>query len=148
MLKLKKNLIAGLISSITGAALWFLIPIGITMKVSTATKAVGPDYMPKLIAVTLMIMGLILIAQSVVFKKDEVIEIRFEQEKTVVQYLLILIAMVAAMPVTGYLPAGLIASLLFFLVFREKNRAHYAVVLAVCVIVYCLFRFLLGIPLP
>ena len=148
MLKLKKNLTAGMISCIVGVALWFLIPIGITMKVSTVTNAVGPDYMPKLIAITLVVMGLILVAQSVIFKKDEYVEIRFAQEKMVLLYLLILIAMVVAMPIIGYLPAGLIASVLFFLAFKEKNKVHYAIVLAICVIVYCLFQFLLGIPLP
>lgn len=148
MLKLKKNLSAGVLSCILGIAYWFLIPIGIDAKVEIETNAVGPEYMPRLISVLLIVLGAMLIVQSVVLKKDEVFVWNFHQEKPVLLYLAVLFGLIVLIPLIGFLVSSIVAAVLFLLLMQEKNKWFYGIVLAICILIYVIFRFALGIPLP
>ena len=148
MLKLKKNLSAGIFSCAMGIGYRFLIPIGIKKKLTIVTNAVGPDYMPRLVSAVLFILGLILIFQSLVLKKEEELIIDFKQEKTVFLYLAVLLGLIISIPRAGFLASSLVAAILFFLVLGEKNKIFYGIILSICVLIYLLFRFALGIPLP
>lgn len=148
MLNLKKNLSAGILSCVLGIAYWILIPIGIDAKLEIETNAVGPDYMPRLIGALLIILGAILIVQSVVLKKEEVLVWDFNQEKPVLLYLAVLLGLIILIPLAGFLISSVVAALFFLLLMKEKNKWFYGIVLAICVMIYVIFRFALGIPLP
>lgn len=148
MIKLKKNLLAGILTCLIGVAYRFLISVGIKAKVQFTTKAIGPDYMPKLVSYVLIVLGAILIYQSVVLKKDEYLIIAFNQEKPVLLYLVVLLGLIILTPLIGFLPASTIAAVLFMVIMGEKKILYYVIVLIMCAAIYALFRFILGVPVP
>lgn len=148
MIRIKKDLGMGIISCTAAAGYWFLIPVGITSKTAIVTNAVGPDYMPRLLSIVMFVLGAILILKSIINHKDTVEVIDLKSEKDVILYLGNLVLFLILMPVIGFLASAVLMSVLAFAIFKEKHKLYYVIVIAVCAVVYTVFRFLLNIPLP
>ncbi|MEG0944563.1 MAG: tripartite tricarboxylate transporter TctB family protein [Angelakisella sp.] len=148
IIKLRKDLTVGIISTVLSVVLWFLIPIGITTKAHIVTNAVGPDYMPKLLCIVMFTLGIWLMVKSLVLKKDSVEEIDLSEEKCVILFLLSLMLVVLAMPIIGFLPSALLMSILSLIIFKEKHKLYWVIMAVMCCVIYALFKFALGVPLP
>lgn len=145
---LRKNLWAGIFSALFGVVFWLLIPVYIRSKVITNTSAVGPDYMPRLVAGLMILLGVGLIVQSLVFKKDSTVTIVLRQELHALIIFVVLLVYVLLLPIAGYLIATPLFGCGLLALTRDKKWPHYVVLIALSGLVYCLFRFLLHVPLP
>jgi hypothetical protein len=148
LIKLRRNLSSGVLSITIGVALYALIPYCITTKRQIQTAAIGSDYLPRLVAVLLVIMGLFMAVQSLVFKKDTVAVINLKEELRIFALMGILIAYSIAVMFTGFLIASIIA-LGFMLLLLKCRKWHYYLIIAVLTaFVYFSFRYGLNIRLP
>lgn len=148
MIKLRKNLWAGILSVILGCGLWILIPLQIRSKVVSNTAAVGPDFFPRLTAILLMLLGAGLIIQAIVKKDREMVVFSWEEEKRTLLILLLFLAYILLLPVITYVVATPLFACGCLFLMGDRSLRHYIVVLVLTACVYALFRFVLHVSLP
>ena len=103
-MKIKTNLVSGIIFLILSVAIYVLIP-GQIAQPSHLGAGPSPRTIPKLVSAVMFICSLLLIVQSLVFKKEKVIVIDFSEEKSVFKAILFIILFGVLMITAGYLVA-------------------------------------------
>jgi putative tricarboxylic transport membrane protein len=146
-LKLKTNLVSGVMFAIFAAIVWVLIPFQIQTTESTSV-VVNAQFVPKMVAIIIFILSIMLLVQSLVFKKDKYVEINLDWELKVALFLLILIAYTVFMPIIGFLPASILFCCGALLYLKSKNWRYYLIAFAVIVTLFLVFTIVLKVPLP
>lgn len=146
-LKFKTNLVSGILFAIFSVIVWVLIPFQIQTRES-ASVVVNAQFVPKLVAVLIFIFSIILLIQSLIFKKDKYVEINLGMELKVALFVLILAAYTLLMPVMGFLFSSILfcCGSLFYL--KSKNWKYYLASFIVTVILFLVFTMVLKVPLP
>ena len=145
---LKKNLVSGTAAVITGILLRIMLPYGIKSKVNTLTAAVGPAYLTKLVIYGMILCGIGLIATSLIFKKDESIEIELGDEGRVMIYFALLLAYMISMKYAGFLIASLVFSAVSMRLMEDRNWKHYLYIELLVVVIFVSFKYGLRVTLP
>jgi hypothetical protein len=125
-----------------------LIPYHITVRRAVQTSAIGSDYLPRVVAVFLAVIGAVMVIQSLVFKKDSVTVINLGEELRILALMGLLILYGIMVNVIGFLIAS-IAVLEFVLVLLKCRKWHYyAIVALLTAVIYFSFRYGLNVRLP
>lgn len=147
-LRIKKNLWSGIVAVAFSAVLWFALPYCIKSKVNTLTSAVGPDYLPRLIIILMAICGVCLMIYSLVFKKDETVEVVLKEEARTFVFIALILAYILLMPILGFLITTLAFSCLALFFMETRKPSHYAVIAVLVVGIFVGFKYGLKVPLP
>lgn len=146
--KLKKNLSSGIIGTLFGAVMLIAIPYCIKAKISLVSSGIGPDYLPRLVAVLMICCGIGLVFQSLVLKKDEEVVIEFDKESHALLFAAAMIIYVILLPIIGFvLSSILFASASLFLMECKKPMYYLSTALLVLVI-FAAFKYGLSVALP
>lgn len=145
-IKVKSNLISGAASVIFAIALWFIIPIQI---VDQSNKLIKSDFLPRLLAVIILICGIWLIAESYLKpEKEKFIEFDLKKEARVLIYMAALILYIVLFNKIGFFFSSLLLSLFTLLFVKEKKVSRYVIVALYVTALFFIFKYGLGIPLP
>ena len=148
LLRIRTYLAGGLLFLVLAIGLWFLIPYQVETGFSTSNYSIGPISMTYLISVLIMILSIGLIFQSLVLKRDKVIEIEIKDEMRTLLYYGLVVIYVFLMSTVGYLIASFLIGGVTLLFLKVKKWQYYACVVAFITIIYVCFTVLLNVKLP
>ncbi len=145
-IKYRANLIAGCIAIAMAVALYIMIPLQIKAETQT-TFGVTSRTMPYMLCALMGISGVGLIFQSLVLKKDKILEIHLGQELKAACYIACL-----WLYSTGFTYSFLMATSLLGVVTlafsKCKKPLYYIVIIITTVVIYFVFTELLHVRLP
>jgi hypothetical protein len=142
----KTNLTAGCFSLVLGGLVWFFTPRQIEMDY-TITYGITSRTMPYLLAVVFACCGLILVIQSLVFKKESYKEIEVRQELKALCYMAVLVGYVVLFRLNFIFALFFLgAATLAFM--KTRKKLYYLIVLILAVGLYFIFTLGLHVSLP
>lgn len=139
-IKIKTNIIFGIVAIISAIILWILIPSQV-LPSKVATEYINGSFMPKIMALVMFLSGFICLIKSLIFKQDsaKVIEIDIEIKN------MIYLAMIVVYGIIAKYASFLIASLLFsftsLFFMKEKEIKKYIIVTVVILAISLIFKF-------
>lgn len=148
IIRFRKNLCSGIVAVLIGLLFLFILPYSIKSKVTTVTAAVGPSYLPKLVIYGMILCGCLLIARSLILKKDEVTELDLGAEGPVLVYYGLLLGYITAMRYVGFLASSLVFSAISLWMMESRNWKHYLYTALLVVVIFTTFKYGLRVPLP
>lgn len=145
-MKIKTNLVGGILFSVFSVIILLLVP---SQCAASQTPTVGndPRLMPRVVAIVMLICSLTLIFQSLVMKKETVIEINMADEKNALYASLLMLGFLVCILLFGFLIASFLMIVVFLLFFKEKKILPYIVLCILAIGVYLLFVKLFNVPL-
>ena len=145
-LQYRSNLVSGIVSVILGIICMVIIPRQIGEDYS-ATYGITSRTVPYAIAVLWIICGIVLMVQSLVFKKDEIKMIDVSKEAKAVGYMLVIL-IYAVLFKKSFLLSTVFLGLATLAFTGSRKKSFYLIVFAVVVILYLLFSKVLHVQLP
>ena len=146
-ISIKKNLYSGIFAVLFGAVMLITIPIFINFRVQIVTKAIPPDYLPKIVSWFMIICGALLIVQSLVFKKESIVEMELNDEVRTLLYIGLVLVFIFLFRFVGFLIAALVAIPLSLILMEDRSVRHYIIGEVLVLLVWSSFKFLLHVPL-
>lgn len=144
--KYRSNLVAGIVSVILGIICMVIIPRQIGEDYS-ATYGITSRTVPYAVAVLWMICGVVLMVQSLIFKKDEIKVIDVSKEAKAVGYMLVIL-IYAVLFKKSFLVSTIFLGLATLAFTGSRKKSFYLIVLAVVAVLYLLFSKVLHVQLP
>lgn len=144
--KYRSNLVAGIVSVILGIICMVIIPRQIGEDYS-ATYGITSRTVPYAVAALWMICGVVLMVQSLIFKKDEIKVIDVSKEAKAVGYMLVIL-IYAVLFKKSFLVSTIFLGLATLAFTGSRKKSFYLIVLAVVAVLYLLFSKVLHVQLP
>lgn len=138
--KIKTNLIFGIIAIICAVVLWCLIPSQVPAS-KVATEHINGSFMPKLMAVLMCICGVISIIKSLLFKDEDVKEITINIESKNWIYLGFIVVYGLLARYFSFLIASVMFGVGSLYFMKCKDVKKYIIVVVVIVAVCLIFKF-------
>lgn len=110
--------------------------------------APSPRIIPGICLVIMLAFSIVLIIQSLVLKKEKIVEFDWAVEKPAVVLILIMCVYVALITTIGYIPASMITFVAVLFYCGERKVPIYIYVLVASVLIYILFKRVFNISLP
>lgn len=145
-IKFRPNLVAGIVSTIFGAAVCILTPSQVSIGFSESV-GVTPRTFPYVLGAVCALFGVLLIIQSLVLKKDTVKELDLAKELKALAYVAVLI-LYAVLFKISFIAATAILGVATLVFLRCKKPLYYVIVLVTVVLLYLALTQLLHIRLP
>ncbi|MCT4597882.1 MAG: tripartite tricarboxylate transporter TctB family protein [Vallitalea sp.] len=145
-IRFRTNLVSGIVFAGFSIVVWFLIPLQIES--SGMSALVDAQFVPKLCTILLFIFSIILLIQSLVFKKDKSTEIDFTKEMKVILFFGILFIYLILITIIGFLISSLAFSTVSLLYLKCRKWTGYICTYAVVICLYLVFTMVLQVPLP
>lgn len=152
-IKYNSEIISGVIFSIVGAVLWFLIPA----QIKTLEKsAINAQTLPRiaiggmfLFAVGLLLEGIFAREKKeLVVTKESFRSVGFKKEMRSILYALFLVAYCFMVQPLGFVVSTVILVVAIMLYYGARKWYYYAIPLVMVGIVYYVFRVMLHVSLP
>jgi len=146
--KYRSNLWGGILSIIMGVAVCCLVPAYIGTE-SSATKLYGINSrtVPYGMAILLIICGVILLIQSLVFKKDTVKELVVKQEFLAVIYIALLVVSLVIYA-HSFILSMLLLGFATLAMLKCKKILYYMIEAATVFVLFFVFNYILHAGLP
>lgn len=145
--KIKTNLWSGIIMGAISILLLVLMPSQVRVP-AYDSGAPSPRIIPGVCLVLMLIFSVVLIIQSLVFKKEKVVEFDWAVEKPAIVLILIMCVYVALILFIGYIPASIITFLAVQFYCGERKLPIYIYTIAAAVLIFFLFKKVFNISLP
>lgn len=148
MIRIRSGLFSGIFGVLFGIVILLLIPSQVEMTAKAAEQMLNQVTMVKLSVYLMMGSGIVMIVQSLVLKKDKIIEINLKKELFVFLFWLVNLVSIFLMKWITFLGTSAII-ILFSLWFAKKLSAKYIIgCVLFALVIYFSFKFLLGVTLP
>jgi len=147
-IKLKKNLTSGIIGALFGVIMLVAIPLCIKAKISLVSSGIGPDYLPRLVAMLMIACGLGLVFQSLFLKKDEEVVITFRQEGHALLFAAAMIVYVILLPVIGFVLSSVLFAFASLFLMECKKPLYYLSTALLVLGIFVAFKYGLSVALP
>lgn len=146
-MRLKTNLLSGIIFVIFGGILLLFIPSQI--EVSDSIPFVESARVAPFFAIMVMILGgITLIFQSLVLKRENIIEIHFAQQKNALFIIAVILLYALLIYLIGYIIASVITVGILYFFFKLKSWLHLGMTLGIAIGIYFLFSKIFNVSLP
>lgn len=142
------NLISGVISLICAVVLLVMIPAHIPDAVISSDVQIDQRFLPRMAVIGIGITGIILIIQSLIFKKEKSITVNLTDEARVLLYYLLAVALVLLMRYIGFLFSAVLIVVFSLAFFKARKPVYYVGSVIFAALIYLFFKVLLKIPLP
>ena len=145
--KIKTNLWTGIVFGLFAAFMFFMMETQVRLP-GYDSGAPSPRIMPTIFLTIILINSVILIIQSLVFKKEKVVEFDWTEQKPMIVLIVLMCVYTFMITKLGYLVSSLIVfpAALFYVGERKKGPYITAVILAVAI--FFMFKFIFNISLP
>lgn len=145
--KIKTNLVSGIVMGIFSLILLFTLPSQVRVP-AYDSGAPSPRVIPGACIVLMLIFSVVLIVQSLVFKKEKVVEFDWEKERPVILMILMMCVYVALIIYMGYIIASIVTFIAVLLYCGERKPSVYLVTVVASVVIFFLFKNVFNIQLP
>lgn len=145
--KIKTNLVSGIVMGIFSLILLLTLPSQVRVPVYDS-GAPSPRVIPGACIVLMLIFSVVLIVQSVVFKKEKIVEFDWEKERPVILMILMMCVYVALIIYMGYIFASIVTFIAVLLYCGERKPSVYVVTVVASVVIFFLFKNVFNIQLP
>ncbi|MCF0127468.1 MAG: tripartite tricarboxylate transporter TctB family protein [Pseudobutyrivibrio sp.] len=145
--KIKTNLWSGIIMGILSVVLLILLPYQVRIP-AYDSGAPSPRIIPGICIVIMLIFSIVLIIQSLVFKKEKIVEFDWEKEKPAILLILLLCIYVALILFVGFIAASTIVFCLILFYCGERKPFIYIFTILSAIGIFLLFKFVFTVSLP
>lgn len=145
--KIKTNLVSGIVMGIFSLILLLTLPSQVRVP-AYDSGAPSPRVIPGACIVLMLIFSVVLIVQSLVFKKEKVVEFDWEKERPVILMILMMCVYVALIIYMGYIIASIVTFIAVLLYCGERKPSVYLVTVVASVVIFFLFKNVFNIQLP
>lgn len=145
--KIKTNLWSGIIMGVFGAVMLFVMPDQVRLPMFDS-GAPSPRIIPGICLAGTLICSVILLIESLVFKKEKEIEFDWAKEKPCIFLIVLLCAFVALIINIGFIPGVVIIFPIMLWYCGERKPFIYIFTLAAGIGIFFLFYYVFHISLP
>lgn len=145
--EIKTYLWSGIVIGLISLALLLSVPSQIRLPMYDS-GAPSPRIIPTVCLVGMLFCSVILLIQSLVFKKEKIYVWEWEQEKPIIVISLLLCVYVAVTIYLGFIAGVVIVFPIILFYCRERKPSVYLVTIVAGVGIYYMFRFIFNISLP
>lgn len=146
-IKIKTNLVSGIVMGLLSVILLIALP-GQVRVPAYDSGAPSPRIIPGACLVLMLVFSVVLIFQSLVLKKEKIVEFDWDKEKPAIVLILAMCAYVALIIFLGYIPASIIVFLAVQFYCGERKPVMYIYTIAAAIVIYFLFKQVFNIALP
>ena len=144
---IKTNLWTGIIFAAFAAFMFFMMETQVRLP-GYDSGAPSPRIMPTIFLTIILACSVILIIQSLVFKKETVVEFDWSQEMPMVVLIGVLCIYTFLITVLGYVLASVICFPVAMFFIGERQKKPYIVAVVAAVLIYFIFKNIFNISLP
>jgi len=147
MIKIRTNLTGGILTMLLAGGLYILMPSQIKGEL-LAEGQIGAAFAPSVVLIVMFLLGICLIAQSTILKKEEIVEINKKQLLSVGIFSLIVLFAVVLFYLFGFLISTIVMCLLILINLKCKSWKIYLSCGILIAVVYITFTMVLKVQLP
>ena len=145
--KIKTNLWSGIIMGALSLILLICMPYQVRIP-AFDSGAPSPRIIPGICLVIMLIFSLVLIIQSLVFKKEKVVEFDWQKEKPAILLIALMCLYVALILFIGFVPASAVTFIIVLAYCGERKPFIYIFIIAAAIGIYFLFQKVFNVSLP
>ncbi len=145
--KIKTNLVSGIIMGLLSAFLLYVMPKQVRVP-AFDSGAPSPRIIPGICLVVILLCSIILIIQSLVFKKEKIVEFDWNKEKPAILLILLLCIYVFLIIKLGFILASAIIFTIVLFYCGERRPFIYIFTIVLAVGIYFLFTRVFHVSLP
>ena len=145
--KIKTNLWSGIIMGALSLILLVIMPYQVRVPAYDSGTP-SPRIIPGMCLVLMLFFSVVLIIQSLVFKKERVVEFDWNKEKPAILLIALLCLYVALMLLIGFIPASAITFIVILFFCGERKPFIYIFTIAAAVGIFFLFKYVFTVSLP
>ncbi len=145
--KIRTNLVSGIVMALFSGFMLYVMPKQVRIP-AYDSGAPSPRIIPGICLVVILLCSLILIVQSLVFKKEKIIEFDWTKEKPAILLILILCVYVFLIIKIGFILASAVTFTVILLYCGERKPFIYIFTIALAVGIYFLFSQVFHVSLP
>ena len=146
-IKIKTNLWSGIIMGIISLVLLLVLPDQVRVP-AFDSGAPSPRIIPTIYLVIMLFCSVVLIIQSVVFKKERIVEFDWQKEKPAILMILLLCLYVALIIWVGFIIASSVVFVIVLFYCGERKPWIYLFTIAAAIGIYFLFKYVFTVSLP
>ena len=146
-IKIKTNLVTGILMGILSAYLLYVMPKQVRVP-AYDSGAPSPRIIPGVCLVVILFCSVILIIQSLVFKKEKIVEFDWQKEKPAILLILLLCVYVFLIIKLGFIIASAVIFTIVLIYSGERKPFIYIFTIALAVGIYFLFSKVFHVSLP
>ncbi len=145
--KIKTNLVSGIVMGLFSLIMLVVMPTQVRVP-AFDSGAPSPRIIPGICLVLMLVFSIVLIIQSLVFKKEKIVEFDWNNEKPAIVLILVLCAYVALIIYAGYIIASIAVFVFIQWYSGEKKLPIYIYTIVAAVVIFFIFRNVFNISLP
>lgn len=145
--KIRTYLATGIIMALFSLAMLAAMPTQVRLP-KFDSGAPSPRIIPGICLVGILILAVVLIIESVVFKKEKIYEFEWEKEKPEITLIAMLLAFVALTMTVGFIAAGIVVFCGIMFYSGERKPFIYIFTIVAVIAVYYLFINVFHVSLP
>jgi len=146
-IKIKTNLVTGILMGLLSAYLLYVMPKQVRVP-AYDSGAPSPRIIPGVCLVVILLCSVILIIQSLVFKKEKIVEFDWQKEKPAILLILLLCVYVFLIIKLGFIIASAVIFTIVLVYSGERKPFIYIFTIALAVGIYFLFSKVFHVSLP
>ena len=145
--KIKTNLVTGIIMGLFSVFLLIVMPQQVRVP-AFDSGAPSPRIIPTICIILMLIFSIVLIIESLVLKKEKIMEFDWSKEKPAIILILAMCVYVARIITIGYILASIIVFCFVQFYCGERKPLMYVYTVAAGILIYFLFKTVFFINLP
>ena len=145
--KIKTNLVTGIVMGLFSAFMLYVMPKQVRIP-AYDSGAPSPRIIPGLCLVVILLCSIILIIQSLVFKKEKIVEFDWNNEKPAILLIVLLCIYVFLIIKLGFIIASAVTFTIVLFYCGERRPFIYVFTIALAVGIYFLFSKVFHVSLP
>ena len=145
--KIKTNLVSGIVMGLLSAFLLFVMPQQVRVP-AYDSGAPSPRIIPGICLVVILFCSIVLIIQSLVFKKEKIVEFDWNKEKPAILLIALLCIYVFLIIKIGFILASAVIFVIVLFYCGERKPFIYIFTIALAVGIYLLFSKVFHVSLP
>lgn len=145
--KIRTNLVSGIIMALFSGFMLYVMPKQVRIP-AYDSGAPSPRIIPGICLVVILLCSVILIIQSLVFKKEKIVEFDWSKEKPAILLIVLLCIYVFLIIKLGFIIASAITFVIILAYCGERKPFIYIFTIALAVGIYFLFSQVFHVSLP
>ena len=145
--KIKTNLWSGIIMGALSLILLIIMPYQVRIP-AYDSGAPSPRIIPGICLVIMLFFSVVLIIQSLVFKKEKIVEFDWQKEKPAILLIALLCIYVALILTVGFIIASAITFIIILAYCGERKPFIYIFIVACAIGIFFLFKYVFTVSLP
>ena len=145
--KIKTNLWTGIIFAAFAVFMFVMMESQVRLP-GYDSGAPSPRVLPTIFLAIILVCSVALIIQSLVLKKEKIVEFDFVKEKPMITLIVLLCVYPVLIGFLGYVIASAICFPLALLYIGERKKSPYIVAVVAAVLIYMMFKYIFNISLP